>query len=258
MVVDELGLVPENGYLTVFVPATSKAFVFWVKSRVNRGYERFHYGPLPLPAGLPLSSYVGGSVPVPANGVMPVLSYTPIGMGLRFPLSGAYDETDMWYLPEDYRERLFHVISEVTPRWLRRDVEIPVGVVQGRFQRDKVTLGVDKLFGYARGRLEVVHFPKLHYGYRFGNDSNLNVYTGIRFTYAEYIVETPRDPELVFNVLSRRVPSHWVTLPVTVYDDSIARAFRDVYGFEGFPLYPADKKAEAIKAYQELLKGVKV
>jgi hypothetical protein len=257
-VVDSLGLVLEGEHLTAFIPATSKAFVFRVKSRINRGYEKFHYGPLPLVANLPLSSYAGGVILVPATGVMPMYSYTPVGMGLRFPLTGAYDETDMWYLPEDYRERLFHVISEVTPKWLRRDLEIPSGVTQGRFQRDKVTTGIDKLFGYVRGRLETVHFPKLHYGYRFGNDSMFNVYTGIDFTYAEYIIETPKDPELIFNILTRKVPSHWITMPITVYDDSIRRAFVDVYGIEGFTLYPTTKRSEAITEYQALLKEVLV
>jgi len=257
-VVDALGLVLEGEHLTVYIPATMKAFVFRVKSRANRGFEKFHYGPLPLPANLPLASYAGGVIPVPAAGVMPMTAYTPTGMGLTFPFSGAYDEKDMWWLPEDLRERLFHVISEVTPKWLRRDVEIPTGVPQGRFQRDKVTTGVDKLFGYARGKIETVHFPKLHYGYRFGNDSNLNVYTGISFTYGEYVVETPKDSELIFNILTRRIPSHWVTMPITVYDETIRRAFIEVYGVEGFTLYPINKRAEAVAEYDKLLKEVKV
>jgi hypothetical protein len=257
-VTDALGLTLEGEHIVAFIPATSKAFVFRVKSRINRGYEKFHYGPLPLAANLPLSSYAGGVIPVPAAGVMPMTAYTPVGMGLKFPLSGAIEETDMWYLPEDYRERLFHVISEVTPKWLRRDLEIPSGVTQGRFQRDRVTTGIDKLFGYTRGRLETIHFPKLHYGYRFGNDSNLNVYTGIDFTYAEYIIEIPKDAELIYNILTRRAPSHWITMPITVYDESIRRVFTDVYGIEGFTLHPATKRSEAISEYQALLKEVLV
>jgi hypothetical protein len=257
-VLDQYGLVEENNFLSIIVPATNKAFVFRVLSRMNKNTPKFHYGPLPLVANLPLSGYAGGVIPVPATGVMPMTAYTSVGMGLRFPLSGAYDETDMWYLPEDYRERLFHVISEVTPKWLRRDLEIPSGVTQGRFQRDKVTTGIDKLFGYVRGRLETVHFPKLHYGYRFGNDSNLNVYTGIDFTYGEYVVEIPKDPELIFNILTRKVPSHWITMPITVYDESIRRAFVDVYGIEGFALYPLTKRSEAISEYSKLLKEVLV
>jgi hypothetical protein len=47
-------------------------------------------------------------------------------------------------------------------------------------------------------------------------------------------------------------------MPITVYDDSIRRAFTDVYGIEGFTLYPATKRSEAISEYQALLKEAKV
>jgi hypothetical protein len=102
--------------------------------------------------------------------------------------------------------------------------------------------------------VETIHFPSIHYGYRFGNDSNLNVYTGIDFTYGEYVVEIPKDAELIFNILTRKVPSHWITMPISVYDESIRRAFVDVYGIEGFTLYPATKRSEAISEYQPTAK----
>jgi len=255
-VTDETGLVLEGEHLTAFIPATSKAFVFRVKSRVNRGFERFHYGPLPLPANLPLPSYVGGAIPVPANGVMPATAYT--ASGLSFPLSGAFDETDMWYVPKEWGDRLFHVKTQVTPGWLRVDLEIPKGVSQRRFQREKVSLGLEKLFGYSRGSAEAIHFPDIHYGYRFGNDSNLSVYTGVDFTYGEYVVEIPKDSELIFNILTRRAPSYWVTMPISVYDANIKRAFIETYGIEGFTVHPITERSEAISEYNTLLKEVKV
>jgi len=119
-------------------------------------------------------------------------------------------------------------------------------------------LGVEKLFGYSRGSIEDNPLPKLHYGYRFGNDSNLSVYTGVDFTYGEYVVEIPKDAELIFNILTRRVPSYWVTMPIAVYDDSIRRAFTETYGIEGFTVYPVTKREEAISEYNTLLKEVKV
>jgi hypothetical protein len=256
--VDELGLVPEGGYLTIFIPATGNAFAFRVKARVNRGFERIHYGPLPLTAGLPLPSYVGGVIPVPATGVMPGTTYIPSGLALSFPFTGVFSETDMWYIPKDWRERLFHVITEVTPRWLRIDVQIPKGVTQGRFQRDQVSTGVDKLFGYARGRIELVHFPELHYGYRFGNDCSLNVFTGVDFTYAEYIIEVPKNPDLIFDILTKRVASKWITMPISIYNDTIKRAFTETYGIEGFPLYREDQRAEAVNVYSSILREVMV
>jgi len=118
----------------VYIPATNRAFVWRVKSLTNRGFTRIDYGPLPLTEGYPLSSYIAGTITVPADGVMPAYSYVPVGAELSFPLSGAYDETDMWYLPKDYRERVFHVITKVTPAWLRCEITIPKIVLQGKFQ----------------------------------------------------------------------------------------------------------------------------
>ncbi|MEM4429652.1 MAG: hypothetical protein QXM08_00630 [Thermofilaceae archaeon] len=254
-VVDSLGLVLENQLLVVYVPARNAALVFRVKSRVNRGFEVFNYGPLPLAAGEVLPTYDGGSVPVPADGVMPGRSYTPTGRS--FPLKGAFDESDMWYVPEDERERLFHVIQRVTPEFLRVDVQIPRGVTQGRFQGDRVVTGVDRDFGFSRGRIEVVHLPRLRYGYRWGNDTNMSVRTFVRFTYGEYIVETPRDPQLIFDVLTRRVQGHWVTLPVSIWDPAVETALVMTYGFTGFPLYGVHERDKAIREYNELLKLVK-
>jgi hypothetical protein len=258
-VTDELGLVLENEHIAAFVPSTSKAFVFRVRSRANRGFERLHYGPLPIRSGTALSVYGGGTVTVPADGVMPGNSYVPLENGLSFPTDlDVFDKTDMWYVPVEWRERLFHVILSVAPSWLRCQVDIPKGVAQPRFQRGKVSVGVEKGFGFSRGRLEVLHFPGLHYGYRFGNDSNLNVHTSATFTYGEYVVEIPKDANLIFDVLTRKVPSYWLTMPIFVYDDSIRRAFLEAYGIEGFPLYPINKRAEAVAEYEKLLKEVKV
>jgi hypothetical protein len=73
-VVDKFGLVVENSYLTVYVPATNSALVFRVISRSNRGFEVFDYGPLPLKTGDTLSTFVGGTTTVSADGVLPAMS----------------------------------------------------------------------------------------------------------------------------------------------------------------------------------------
>lgn len=256
-VVDSYGLVLENEFLVTYIPATEKALVFRVRSRTNRGFERFHYGPIPIPSGTLLPSYAGGTIAVPADGVMPALSYIPYP-GISFPIRGAYDETDMWYLPSDYRDRLFHVILDVTPRFLRCDVTIPKGVGQGRFQKDKITTGIDRNMGFTRGRIELIHFPKIYYGYRFGNDSNLNVYTGVTFTYAEYTVEIPKDEELIFNILAKRALAKWITMPINVYDSAIRSALLEVYGIEGFTVYPANARDKALQEYRSLIGSAKI
>ena len=255
----KLEILEENRLLVVYIPATNRAFVWRVKSLANKNFTKIDYGPLPIPTDYPFSSYVAGVVPAPADGVMPAYSYVPVGAELTFPLSGAYDETDMWYLPKNYRERIFHVITKVTPAWLRCEITIPKGVTQGRFQRDKVTTGIEKLFGYTRGTIETVHIPELRYGYRFGNDSSLNVYTGVGFAYGEYVIETPRDANLIFDVLTRRIKADkWISLPIQTYDESVKRALLEDYGIEGFPVYGIHQRAEAIPEYESLLKEVQV
>jgi len=247
--------VEEGEYLTVFLPALQRALVFRVKARVNRGLEEIDYGPLPLKAGDILPTYDGGSVSVPADGVLPGRAYTG---DLSFPYRGVFDETDMWYTPPDYRDRLLHVVQEVTPGFVRVEVRIPKGVAQGRFQRNKLVTGVDKDFGFARGRLEVVHLPGVRYGFRYGNDTNADLATFVRFEYAEYEVEVPRSPHLVFDILVRRVPSYWLTLPYNATDRSVNERIEEAYGFLGFPLYRIDQREEALREYSSLLEVAKV
>jgi hypothetical protein len=260
-VVDELGLVLEGGYLTLFFPATETAIVFRVKARVNRGYEVFDYGPLPIYAGTPVPTYTGTTTYVPADGVLPPMSYTD---DISFPaipgttLENVKEKSDIWYLSEDDRDTLFHVKTFIHPRVIRVDVRVPVGVQQARFQKGRAIVGVNTVMGFSRGYVELVRIPALRYGMRFGNDTNLNLKTFVRFVYAEYAVEIPRSPELIFDVLTRRVPSYWVTMPVTQMDVLIKDALTRTYGFAephwGFKLYRHDERDKAVKEYSEVLK----
>jgi len=249
-------LVRENSFLTVYFPANNKALVFRVKSVYNKDYPVIDYGPLPISANTELPTFDGGSTTVPEDGVMPAMAY--MDHGISFPLTGAFDETDMWYLPPEYRDRLFHIHMFIKPAWMRIEVDIPKDVMQYRFQRDKVVLGINKLWGYSRGYLEVVQLPGIHYGYRFGNDTNLNVYTKVKFVYGEYVVEIPHDPSLIFEILTRKIPSYWVTMPVTSLDPTIRVSLINTYGIDGFPVMPIDKRSEAIQVYENLLQSTKL
>ena len=253
----EIEFVKEGEYITAFIPATSKAFVFRVLSRVNRRYEEINYGPIPLASGTSLPTYDGGSATVPAYGVIPGRAYTKDGLTFPYSTYPVYDPNDMWYVPEDYRERLFHVIQNVTPAFLRVDVQIPTGVFQGRFQKDKVSTGIDKDFGFSRGYYETLHLPKIHYGYRYGNDTNVPFYTFVKFQYAEYVIGIPRSSSLIFEILSRRLPSYWISLPINVMDPGVERSLNEVYGITGFPLYRLDERDKAIREYDSILGMVK-
>ena len=255
-VVDGLGLVKENRFLTVYIRATNRAFPFRVVTRWNRGYEVINYGPLPLDEGDTLPTYDGGTTSVPADGVMPARAY--LRTGTSFPLEGVVEEDDMWYVHEAYRDRVFHVIQYVTPSFLRIDVQIPAGVDHARFQKDKKIVGIGYDFGFARGRLEMVHLPRVRCGYRWGNDTNLDVYTLVKFVYGEYVVEIPDDASLIFDILVGRVPSHWVSLPITAYEASrLKEELLKVYGIEGFTVYREGQKGKALAEYMSLLREVK-
>lgn len=266
-VLDQLGLILENSFLTVYIPASQKALVFRVISRQNKGAEEIPYGPLPLPSGTPLPTYDGTTATVPADGVIPSRAFTskglrfPIGKGTPLPLeTTAASASDMWHLPaKEFKERIFHILMEVTPKTLRCDLQIPTEVTQQRFQRTKVTLGIEYDWGFQRGGLETIQIPGVHYGWRFGNDLNPDFYTYVKFTYGEYIIEIPKDPETIFNILNRRTPAHWVTLPVIgSYDTTFDRVLTANYGFDGFPLYSFDQKEKAISEYRTLLKEAKI
>lgn len=246
-------LLKPNSYLVLYIPPSNRALVFRVKS--SQPFPQFCYGPIPIKSGETLTSYDGGTVSAPADGVIPARSYTG---AKTFPLSGAYDETDMWYYPSEERERLYHVFQLVTPGFLRADVQIPTGTIQTRFQRGRVITGLDRDFGFARGGLETFHIPKLHYGFRYGNDTNMALRTSVEFLYGEYLVETPKDAELIFGILQRKIPAYWYDMPVVSYDPNIKSSLVDAYGFEGFLLYRLDEKDAALADYKRALGTVTI
>jgi len=246
-------LLREGEYLVVYIPPTSKALVFRVRAVYNK-YHDMPYGPLPLTSGTTLPTYDGGTTNVPADGVLPARSYTY--SGITFPYSGAYDSNDMWYLPKDYRERVFHVIQHVVPEFVRIDVQVPNGIEQARFQRDKVMLGVPRDFGFTRGEIEMIHLPELRVGYRYGNDTNMDVKTFVKFTYAEYVIEVPEDPKEVMDVLLGKVERYWFTYPVSAYVTAIEEALKKTYGYDGFRV-PTKYEPELIEEYSKLIREVR-
>ena len=244
-----------NDYLAVTIPATQSAMVFRVKVRVNPE-PTFHYGAMPLVTGVVLSGYDGSTHAVPATGVMPGQSYTPIGSGYAMALASAYDASDMWYTNEDYRDRIFYIVAKSIPKWLQLGIEFPKGVQQYRYQRDNVMTGVGTNYGFSRGIIETVQFPDLHQSLRVGNDTNLPVYAGLQYQYNELIIETPRDPLVIYNILAGRIPSYRVDLPIMVQDPSIPINLQKVYGYTGFDMTLLSAPTEAVKEYAATLQGV--
>jgi hypothetical protein len=214
-----------------------------------------NYGRIPIESGKVMSLYGSGTVSAPAAGVMPANAYTT--SGIQFTTTDTvYDKTDMFYLSEKYSRRLFDVVVETTPKWMRIGLEIPVGSNQYRFQDDKVILGVQKTFGWVRGRLETLMIPEIHQGFVFGNDTNMAVNTGVRIRYTELEVEAPRDPTVVMKVLRGELPAKNITLPVSVVDRSIDSALSKTYGYTGFDMDIIADTESGLKEIESVLKGV--
>lgn len=254
-VTDRYGLVEDNRYMVVFIPASEKALPFRILARQNRGGEILDYGSIPITSGETWGSYDGGTTTAPADDVIPNRGFTNTAKSFTPPtnMSNVYDSSDMWYVPYDYRERLFHIKMDLTPKTLRCGMQIPKGANQQRFQKDRVILGVDKEAGFERGGLEYVQFPEIHYGFTFGNETNLDFYNKVRFTYGEYKVGIPADPDVVYNLLDGRIQSHWVTMPVATYDATLRVALEKCYGFDGFDMYSPEERAEAVANYSAVI-----
>jgi hypothetical protein len=251
-VIDKNGLVKDNELLVVYLPQSNKAMVYRVISRQNKSFERIDYGKVPTSASEVLNTLDGGTATVGVDGDLPARTYTA---GKKFAQTGCWDESDMWFVPYTWNDRVFHVKTQITPGFARVGLQIPQGVNQSRFQKERVVGGVDSNlgFGYNRGELETVHLPEIHYGYTFANDTNLPLRTGVRFIYGEYIVKIPNSASLICDVLSRNYPAHWVGLPISTADASITQGLKKTWGFDGFTVYPNQYREQALAEYGAIL-----
>ena len=270
--VDQWGLSKNNTYLVIDLPAYDSALVFRVRQRVNTGYEKFIYGQLPITSGETFSSYTSGTTSAPGTGIFPSLSYTALNQAMQFPaptVNGAqlntFDTTDIWYQQYDTSETLFEVKQYLTPSWLRVAVSIPSGTGQSGFQQNKVQGGVNtynSAFGFARGSLDIFHIPTVHYGYLYGNDTNLVVDTKVTFVYGEYTVQIPSDPNVIFDAIQGNIPARHTTLPMQTPNQQFANALGQDYGsgFQGFPIFPNNQagRKQAIQAYMPFLRNIPV
>ena len=265
-VIDKNGLVNPGGYLTVFNPVVTsertpnspmpttrynKALVFKVMARQNVQGEKYTR-PLPTTTSTTFRSYDSTTPTASADGCLPGRAYTA-SAGVQFALSGTEDLQDMWKTDKDYYDRLFHVILNVSPGFVRVGVDMPSGTNQAKFQRTKKIVGIGYDFGWRYGNIETVAFPEIDVSYQFGNTTNAELRPTCTFTYGEYVVGIPSDPEIIFRVLSGREPSHQVDLPITTYDAAVSQGFVRTYGTDGFRVYPTNQSAAAVADYQRVI-----
>lgn len=265
---DKNGLVRDGGYLIVFNPVTflgtdrssrrkeqvryNKAIVLRVLSRWNSTHEKAVFD-LPTTTSTAFRSLDAGTPTATAAGCIPARSYTGAN-GVKFDLTGVENTSDMWDVDYTYYERLFHIHAKTIPGFLRIGVDMPTGMTQARFQRNKKILGVGQAFGWRYCNLETVAFPEIDFSWQFGNETNVEIRGGVEFTYGEYIVGVPNDPDVIFRCLAGKEPqAHRVTMPVTVYDGEVESGLTRTYGFDGFRVYSQRDYEAAISEYRNVL-----
>lgn len=264
-VVDKNGLVKDGGYLVLLNPVAqtsgrvrtpimqryTKAMVFKVLSRQNTFGESYTTN-LPTTPLTVFRSYDSGTHVASANGCLPEYSYTSPA-GIQFPMPGVENPDNMWDLDNTYYDRLFHTYLNVYPGFVRVGVDMPTGLNQARFQRTKKSVGIGTDIGWRYGFNEFVNIPEVDSSYQFGNTTNVELVPTCKFTYAEYIVGIPADPDVIFRVLTGKEPAHRVAMPITTYDSAVSQGFIRTYGADGFKIYPSNQYAPAIEDYSAVI-----
>jgi len=265
-VTDRYGLVKDGGYLVVSNPVVqtgrdptdssisiryNKAMVFKVLARQNVQGEKFVCD-LPTTTATSFRSYDSATPAATATGCLPARAYTAAS-GLQFDMTGVENTADMWDLDHTYYDRLFHVNLRVSPGFVRVGVDMPSGTSQARFQRTKKSIGIGSDFGWRYGSTEFVPFPEVDCSYQFGNTTNVELRPKCAFTYGEYVVGIPSDPDIVYKVLIGKEPSHSVTMPISIYDAAISQGLIRTYGTDGFRIFPNTQYSAAIDEYQAVI-----
>ena len=273
-VTDEYGLTYPNQFLDLFFPATGQSIVLYVRNRQNPVASLFNWGPLPTTTSTAFTVYngegggFGGSAFPTVAGTIPAAGWFK-GMQFGIPpapngstwapnvnVQGTFPSgnNDVWYTLS--ANRLFEVLQYVTPAWLRVSMDIPTGQNQQILQQT-VAGGVDQDFGWKRGTWYGVHIPGIHYGYEYGNDTNVQVMSRIFFRYAEQFVAVVTEPRIVFEVINNAIPNHKVYMPVVSNQDAVAAPLMAAYGYTGVPVYPRSMREQALPQYKNILDQAK-
>ena len=250
--IDEKGFLNEDGLLVIYFPAWKGYEVFKVVSRPNKGFERIDYGPGPF-----VTASGTGIVPAatidPTSTVPVIPGYTSIFTFTNPALPPEY-QTDMWYFVED--DVIYDVNIYYRPALLRCYQYVPLPRQQVVFRTVTANPAYD--FGYFRGFKNQIFIPRLHIGWQLANKTNIALVTYFWFDYAEYQVEVPKDPTLIYDAITGRVPAKRFTFGGNLKfeeDPFIAWAKDPDRPLLPVPLRPT--REETISAIQEYISKAK-
>lgn len=252
-VLDKDGFIKEGEHVLVVFPAYNTILPLRVKSIDNKHAKWFNYGPIPYT----FTDY--------AEGIMKARSATT---GFKFKdITGRLTGEragDMFYHKKP--DVLIHAQIDMIPHLFRIYQEIPTGAKQITYLRAVTfTTGIDEAtasFGYFVGAKEQLFLPNFHIDWFVHNATNMHLRTHVMMKYAEYTVELPTDVDLIFNMMMRKIPAYWYTLPVTTTRVELDRMFEEVYKFpaekRGIPFYRSYERERAIREIPEIIRGVSI
>lgn len=233
-VLDEDGFIKEGECALIVLPAYNSVLPLRVKSIANKGAKWFNYGPVPYNEG--------------------VMKNRSVTSGFKFKdITGILvgeQAGDMFYHKKE--DTLIHAFIDISPHLFRIFQEIPTGAKQITYIKAVTfTTRIDEKtanFGYSVGVKEQFFLPNFHIDWFVHNATNMDLRTNVMMKYAEYNVEIPTDPELIFNTMMRKIPAYWYTLPVSTERVEITRMFGQIYKLKknGIPFYKSYEKSRAL------------
>jgi len=199
-VVDELGLVRENGIIVVHFLFNNTILPLRVVRRANKGNETFTYGALPVS----FSGYSSGVIPSRQTSTEFTFTYSRL-----LP----EEQTDMWYFTDE--KKIYHVYINIEPAYMLRVFRrIPYGSTPYVFRSVSAspTDALEIEFGFTRGKwIEQVFLPNIKIGWIVANPTNVDLRTYVKFIYGDYDVEFISNPDTIWDIMTGKISAHWVT-----------------------------------------------
>jgi len=244
-VLDSKGFVKEGEHITIVLPAYDAVLPLRIRWIANKETEWFNYG------------VVANTFSGYPEGVMRGRN-TTLGFKLKDRTGRLVAEmaTNMFYHKKP--EKLIHTYIDIRPHMFRIFREIPTGIRQIRYL-DTVTFstGVDEttaIFGYAVGIVEHIFLPNFHVDWFVYNGTNMDLRTNVMMKYAEYEVELVKEPTLIFDILMRKYPAYWWTLPIQTRFDEMDRLFSEIYKIKMIPHYRPNERERCLREVPELIR----
>ena len=221
-VTDEHGFVLEGRFLMLYFPIRKSVLAYYIRSRINKGYEEINYGLAPFS----FSGYDNGVLPAgqSAEYFIPWNELTTISPSRRRDKKAE----NMFYY--ELPELLLHVKLTIKPELLRNYVYDPANTIPLSYLKTATNMPREgDFFGYWRGSKEFVFLPYMEHKILTYNPTNMHLYTYLDIKYAEYEIELVTDTDTLRKLWYEDLPVKKIIMPElkdTVMRNVLTRAYR--------------------------------